>query len=148
MCNLITKDMIVLDLETKDKQDTIVQLARLIEKNGRLNEFEGFIKQVNIREDQFPTSVGYSVAIPHGKTDSVKTAALAFARLKNEVKWSDEESTKYIFLIAVPEKEAGNQHLKILAQISRRIMREEFRDQLENANSVEEILEMLDIEVE
>jgi len=147
MCNLITKDMIVLDLEAKDKQDTIQKLARLIEKENRLNEFDGFIEQVNIRENQFPTSVGFSVAIPHGKTNSVKTAALAFARLKNEVKWSDEENTKYIFLIAVPEEAAGNQHLKILAQISRKIMREEFRNQLEQVSSIDEVLEMLSLEV-
>lgn len=145
MCDLITKDMIILDLEVEDKDDTIKKLAKLIENEGRINDFNGFINQVNIRENQFPTSVGFDVAIPHGKTEAVKTAALAFARLKNKVKWSEDEEVRYIFLIAVPEKEAGDRHLKILAQISRCIMREEFREKLEKVTNGEEVLQMLDV---
>lgn len=143
MCDLITRDLITLDLKTRTKKETIDEMAKMIESQGRLYDIEGFVTQVEARENQFSTAVGYSVAIPHGKTESVKTAALAFARLENEVKWSDEESARYVFLIAVPEAEAGNRHLKILAQISRSIMREEFREKLGEVGSVDEVLELL-----
>lgn len=87
--------------------------------------------------------MGFDVAIPHGKCDSVKHAALAFARLDKEIQWSEEEKVKYVFLIAVPGKEAGDTHLKILAQISRKIMREEFREKLMEADNVDQILQVL-----
>ncbi|MCY6369882.1 PTS sugar transporter subunit IIA [Clostridium ganghwense] len=145
MNNLINKEMIVLDLEAKTKDDVIEKLSRVIEKQERLIDFEGYVAQVKRREEQFPTSVGFEVSIPHGKCDSVKTAALAFARLKDEVQWSEEEKAKYVFLIAVPEAEAGNTHLQILAQLSRKIMREEFRNNLKEAQQVEEILELLEV---
>ena len=77
------------------------------------------------------------------KTDAVKNASLAFARLKKEIQWSDEEKVKYVFLIAVPETEAGNTHLQILAQISRKIMREEFREKLKSSLGIDEILEVI-----
>lgn len=143
MCDLITRDLITLDLKTRTKKETIDEMAKMIEGQGRLHDIEGFVQQVEAREDQFSTAVGYSVAIPHGKTESVKTASLAFARLENEVKWSDEESARYVFLIAVPEAEAGNRHLKILAQISRSIMREEFREKLGAVGTIDEVLELL-----
>lgn len=145
MNDLITKQMILMDLEAKDKNDAIEKLAKIIESQDRLIDYNGFIAQVHEREENFPTSIGFNFAIPHGKCGSVKTAALAFARLKNEVQWSEDEKSKYIFLIAVSDKDAGNEHLKILANLSRKIMREEFREKLENAKSIDEILEILDI---
>lgn len=143
MNNIITKELIVLDLEASCKEEVIKELSKIIEKQDKLINYEGYIDQVFKREETFPTSIGFDVAIPHGKCDSVKTSAVAFARLKNEVQWSEDEKAKYIFLIAVPESEAGDTHLQILAQLSRKIMREEFREKLHGATNIEEILEII-----
>jgi PTS system fructose-specific IIA component len=143
MEKIITKNLIVLDLEASSKEAVINDMAKRIEVQGRLNNLEGYMEQVYKREETFPTSIGFDVAIPHGKTDAVKIPTVAFARLKNEVQWSNEESVKYVFLIAVPETEAGDMHLQILAQLSRKIMREEFREQLKNSSEIDELLEIL-----
>lgn len=145
MNELITKHMILMDLDAEDKNDAIKKLAKIIESQGRLIDYNGFIEQVKEREENFPTSIGFNFAIPHGKCGSVRTAALAFARLKNEVQWSEDEKSKFIFLIAVSDKEAGDEHLRILAKLSRKIMSEEFREKLENAKCSDEILGILDI---
>jgi len=143
MDNLITKELIILDLDLTSKEDVIKEMARLFESQGRLHDYNNYIKQVFAREETFATSIGFEVAIPHGKTDSVKEASLAFARLKNEIQWSDEEKVKYVFLIAVPETGAGDSHLQILAQLSRKIMREEFREKLKSSLGIDEILEVI-----
>jgi len=143
MDNLITKELIVLDLDLSSKEDVIKEMARVIEGQGRLYDYNNYVKQVFEREKNFSTAIGFEVAIPHGKTDSIKNASLAFARLKNEIQWSDEEKVKYVFLIAVPETEAGDTHLKILAQLSRKIMREEFREKLKFSLGIDELLEVL-----
>lgn len=145
MSNLINKDMIVLDMDAETKEEVIQKLAKLIEEQGKLENLDEYIAQVHKREEEYPTSVGFEVSIPHGKCDAVKSAAVAFARLKRPVKWSDEEQSKYVFLLAVPEKEAGNTHLQVLAQLSRKIMRDEFREKLQESNSIEEIESTLDI---
>jgi PTS system fructose-specific IIA component len=143
MEKIITRDLIVLDLESSSKEEVIKDMAELIEAQERLHDLRGYMAQVYKREETFPTAIGFEVAIPHGKTDAVKKPTVAFARLKNEVKWSDEENVRYIFLIAVPETEAGDMHLQILAQLSRKIMREEFRDQLKNSSEIDELLKIL-----
>ncbi len=143
MEKIITRDLIVLDLESSSKEEVIKDMAKLIDVQGRLRDLEGYMEQVYKREEIFPTAIGFEVAIPHGKTDTVKKPTVAFARLKSEVKWSDEENARYIFLIAVPETEAGDMHLHILAQLSRKIMREEFRDQLKNSSELDELLGIL-----
>ncbi|WP_373897984.1 PTS sugar transporter subunit IIA [Haloimpatiens sp. FM7315] len=143
MEKLINEELIILDMEALTKEEAINELALCIDKQDRLISYNGYVKKVFDRENEFSTAVGYEVAIPHGKSDSVKSAALAFGRLKDDIKWSEEESVRYVFLIAVPEKEAGNRHLQILAQISRGLMREEFREKLKNASTKDQILEIL-----
>ncbi len=141
--SLMTEKMVLLDLEIENKHEVIEKLARILQSEERLENYEEFVAKVEERETTFPTSLGFNFAIPHGKCDAVKKASVAFARLRNEIQWSDEEKAKYIFLIGVSEQEAGDQHLKILAQLSRKIMRDEFRQELQAANTVEEVLEVL-----
>lgn len=143
MDNLITKELIALDLDLSTKEEVIKEMAKLIEAQGKLHDYDDYIKQVFEREKDFATSIGFEVAIPHGKTNAVKCASLAFTRLKNEIQWSEDEKVKYVFLIAVPETEAGDTHLKILAQLSRKIMREEFREKLKTSSGIDEILSVL-----
>lgn len=145
MSDLINKEMIILDMEAETKDEVIEKLAKIMEEQSKLFNLEDYIAQVHKREEEYPTSVGFDVCIPHGKCDAVKSPAVAFARLKKPVTWSDEEQARYVFLLAVPEKEAGNTHLQILAQLSRKIMRDEFREKLEQSNSIEEIESTLDI---
>ncbi len=145
MSDLINKEMIILDMEAETKEEVIEKLARIMEEQGKLFNLDDYICQVHKREEEYPTAVGFDVCIPHGKCDAVKSAAVAFARLKNPVAWSNEEQARYVFLLAVPDKEAGNTHLQILAQLSRKIMRDEFREKLEQSNSIEEIESTLDI---
>jgi PTS system fructose-specific IIA component len=137
MENIMTKDMIVLGLEASTKEEAIEKLAKVFEKQDKLTDFNDYVKHVFEREERFPTAVGFGVATPHGKCDSVRQACVAFARLKNEIQWSKDEKVKYIFLIAVPDKDASDAHLKILAQLSRKIMREEFRKKLMDADDVD-----------
>lgn len=143
MNSIITEELIVLDLDVNTKEEAIDELTKVIDKQGRLIDCDRFIEQVIKREEMFSTAIGFDVAIPHGKSDAVKNAALGFAKLKNEIQWSKEEKVKFVFLIAVPEAEAGNTHLKILAQISRNLMKEEFREQLNSATQKSEFLELL-----
>ena len=143
MDDKITKEMIVLGLEAASKEEAIRGLAKVLEKQDKLTDYNDYVEHVFEREKVFPTAIGFNVAIPHGKCDSVKHAAVAFAKLKNEIKWSEEENVKYVFLIAVPEKEAGDTHLRILAQLSRKIMREEFREKLIKFDDVNDIFQLL-----
>lgn len=145
MSELINKSMIILDFNASSKEEAIEKLARKIDEEGRLQNLNLYIDEVKKREEEFSTAVGFDIAIPHGKCCYVKKAAVAFGRLKNKIKWSDEEEVKYIFLLAVPDSEAGDKHLQILAQLSRNIMRDEFRKKLEEGKGIEQVAEILEL---
>lgn len=56
----------------------------------------------------------------------------------------DGEKVKLIFMIAVPEQYAGNEHLKILQLLSRKLMDDAFREQLLTIRKVEDVLQLFD----
>lgn len=73
MEQVITTDLICLDVEAESKEDVIRLLAEKLDKAGRLNDKDEYIAEVFKREETYATGVGFSVATPHAKTDAVKT---------------------------------------------------------------------------
>lgn len=134
----------MLDAEARTKEEAIRLLAERMENAGRLREPEQYVAAVFARESAFSTAMGFGVAIPHGKSPAVKRAALAFARLKDEVKWAEGDTARYIFMIAVPPEAAGDEHLKILALLSRQLVHEEFRDSLGQVREARAIVRMIE----
>lgn len=140
---ILTVEQICLQLAAANRDEVIRCLANKLDKNKKLNNKEEYIKAVIARDDLTPTAMGYGIAIPHGVSSSVRVPALAVATLKEKVKWTEKDEVDLVFQIAVPEKNAGNTHLKILAALSRSLMHEEFRDSLRKASSEKAVLELL-----
>lgn len=138
---LINENLIDMNLEAETKEDVITKLAEMAYKEGRINDVDAYVRAVLKREEEYSTSVGFGVAIPHGKTDAVNEPFLGFAKTK-DVEWAapDGKPVDLVFIIGVPEAQAGDEHLRILAKLSRKLMKEEFRQLLRKANSKEDIL--------
>lgn len=145
MTKIIDINLIELELDLDNKESIIRHLAKIMDKNGRLNDIEQYIDSVMEREELVSTSVGHGVCIPHGKTDGVRIPSIAFARTKKKVEWGkgEEDKVNLIFMIAVPEKFASNDHLKILAALSRKLIDEDFRKRLTIINDKETLMQML-----
>lgn len=148
MGKLIEKNCIVFDIEG-EKQDVIRTLAGELFNAGKITDTEEFFQDALAREAIAPTFVGFDMGLPHGKTDHVLEASVCFGRTKAPVVWNEEsgDTADLVILIAVPLSEAGNTHMKILANLSRKLMHEEFRESLRNStkeqvyNILTEVLE-------
>ncbi|KPU26584.1 hypothetical protein TR13x_09575 [Caloranaerobacter sp. TR13] len=146
MNKIINSKLVRLDINGTNKKEIIVELAKLIEQEGRLNSIDEYVEEVLKREELSTTGIGFGVAIPHGKTNAVKVPTVAFGRSKNGVEWQslDDNPVHMIFLLAVPEEEASNAHLKLLAALSRKLMDESFRQELLTIDSEEKLIELLE----
>ena len=141
---LLNVNLIKLELSSTTKEDVIKEMATILDENGKLLDLDKYIKAVVAREKEFSTGIGMGIAIPHGKSSGVKEPALLFARSTVGIDYQsmDDELAHLFFLIAVPEK-SSDEHLKILSQISRKLMHKELRDSLMKASSPEEIITLL-----
>ncbi len=147
---LVNKKLISINLEVQDKTEAIKKLIAMIKEEGKIVSEEKFLNCVFAREQEFSTGVGNGIAIPHGRSETVKEAIIAFAKLNKRIDWNsiDDEKVDLIFLLGVPEKNTENLHLRILAQLSRKLMDEDFVKVLREAGTEQEIFNALsDIEV-
>ncbi|MED3785050.1 fructose PTS transporter subunit IIA [Geobacillus stearothermophilus] len=145
LIDLLNEELVVLEIKGTTKKDIIAELSSMLDKQGRLHDKHGFENAVLKREATSTTGIGFGVAIPHGKTDAVSVPSVVFAKHIDGVDWDslDGEPVQLIFLIAVPESHAGNEHLKILQMLSRKLIHDDFRNALLKATSKEEVLNVL-----
>lgn len=142
---LITTKLVNLELIGNSKSDVILELATLIDAEGRVNNFEQYLQSILEREALTTTGIGFGIAIPHGKTDAVTQTTVAFGRTKVPVDWESLDGTpaQIIFLLAVPEASKGDEHLRIIASLSRKLIHEEFREKLKSSTSEAEIVALI-----
>jgi fructose-specific phosphotransferase system IIA component len=141
----IDERTIVLDVDDTDRDAVIRRLAGLMSTTGRVLDEDAVVRAALDRELISTTGIGEGIAIPHAKCDGATEPVLAFARSQAGVDWNslDEAPAHLIFMIAVPEAAAGTEHLKVLAQLSRSLMKPSFRASIEMAATPADVLEAL-----
>lgn len=141
--DILSEKIIEVNLEVKDKTDSINKMIELAGKSGNIDNLEAVSKCVFEREKLVSTGVGKGFAIPHGKSDEIKDIAAAFAVLKDPIDFDsiDGEPVKYIFLL-VGKDSMLNLHIKLLSRISRLMNKDEFREKLSAASTSSDILKL------
>ncbi|MGL5351454.1 MAG: fructose-specific PTS transporter subunit EIIC [Cetobacterium sp.] len=148
--NLIDRDLIVLDSNSKTKESVIEELITLLDENGVLTSKNGFYNDVLSREKISPTGLEDGLAIPHAKSNFVKTPKIVVARLKSCIEdWEsvdDDNKVCLVFLLAIPSKHQGDMHIEILKNLTISFMKDGFIDSLKNAKNKDEFLTLLSSE--
>lgn len=146
LTDIISLDLIETDLKGNTQESIIDEMVEKLNYAGVLDSKEDFKKAILKREAESTTGLGMNIAIPHGKSVAVKRPAVVFGIKRDGVDWKslDGSDAKLIFMIAVPEEANGNAHLKILQMLSRKLMDNDFREQLLKVTEKEEALKLLD----
>lgn len=142
---MINKDLILLEEVIINREQALAVMIQKANDLGYLQDEKVYKAEVMAREEMMPTSVGFKVAIPHGRSKAVSNPFVVFLRNKNEFIWDDrnENEVDLIFMIGVPEANENNLHLRFLAEISKKLMDDDFRENLRKANNKNEVYEML-----
>ncbi|MEV0445874.1 fructose-specific PTS transporter subunit EIIC [Streptomyces spectabilis] len=141
----LTGQTVKVQLDSGDKEAAIREMAGLLARTGKVDDIEELVRTALAREAQGTTGLGEEIAIPHAKTDAVTAPVVGFARSAEGIEWGSLDGTKakLIFMISVPEAAAGDEHLRILALLSRKLMDTGFRERLVAAPDEAAILEVL-----
>ena len=131
----LTERTVKEQLDSTDKVAAIREMVRLLAETGPVADQEGLVAAVLAREEQGTTGLGDEIAIPHAKTDAVSAPVVGFARSAKGIDWGSFDSTlaKLVFMISVPQSAANDEHLRILALLSQKLMDADFRAALQAA---------------
>ena len=141
LAELLTEDLIRIPLQSTEKTQIIEELVDILYSAKKIEDRDRVLKAVLEREKVMSTGVGNSVAIPHGKSDSVKTLSASFGVTRGPVDFeaTDDRPVRLVFLLIGSQDQTGP-HLKALSRIARLMSEEKFRDQLIIAKSASEVL--------
>ncbi|MBL1098956.1 PTS fructose transporter subunit IIABC [Streptomyces coffeae] len=143
MSELITADLVDLDLSADTKESAARSLAARMAAAGRVTDLDGFLADVAAREEQMPTGLDGGIGIPHCRSEHVTEPTLAFGRSTVRIDFGAPDGpADLIFLIAAPAG-ADSDHLTILSSLARSLMDTAFTDALRSADEPERVAALI-----
>ncbi|QKV92968.1 PTS sugar transporter subunit IIA [Streptomyces sp. NA02950] len=143
MRELITADLVDLDLSADTKEAAARSLAARMAAAGRVTDLDGFLADVAAREEQMPTGLDGGIGIPHCRSEHVTEPTLAFGRSAARIDFGAPDGpADLIFLIAAPAG-ADSDHLSILSSLARSLMDTAFTDALRSADEPERVAALI-----
>ena len=133
--DLLDSGAVVASLAVPNKKALFQKLAEIAGRHADLDP-RIIVDRLAERERLGSTGFGGGVAIPHGKIDGLDRVVGVFARLAQPIDFSaiDDLPVDLVFLLLSPP-DAGVEHLKALARVSRRLRDRTFVAKLRGAGS-------------
>jgi len=151
LSELLSPSRIRVPLKSHDKDGILGELVELLlpvsggATDGRAGgDRQEVLDAVLERERQFPTGIGFGVAVPHGKTPALSSLGVVAGTATEPVPYEtvDGEPVRLFFLMAGPETAAGA-HVKAISRIARLVRHESVRGRLLAARTADEFYRVL-----
>ncbi|MGL4668852.1 MAG: PTS sugar transporter subunit IIA [Saezia sp.] len=141
--NILSSDHVQIDVGASSKKRVFEHVGLLFEQFNGIARAE-VSDNLFARERLGSTSLGYGVAIPHGRIKGVTQPLAAVLRLQQPIAFDapDDLPVDLLFFLLVPEA-ATQEHLEILSQIAEMLSDQVFRDALKKAGSSQELYEII-----
>ena len=135
------KEDVLLNVNVADKESLLKKISEYAEEIGFTNDPEGLLGSFKKREEEYSTGLQDGFAIPHAKSEAVERVGIIYVRLEKPIEWKtyDNKPVTDVFALMVPPKNAGNTHLKMLANLSTALLEDDFKQNLKTLNDSQEI---------
>ena len=145
LTQILRPSSVKVPLQGKEKQAVISELVDLLEAQNLLDDRAACLDAVLVRERTRSTGIGSGVAIPHGKCKGVSELVMAMGVAREPIDFGsiDGKGVTIIMLLISPSDRTGP-HIQALARISRLMLDEQFRQQLGQANSAEDVYSLIE----
>lgn len=143
IADLITPRSVIAQLRAASKRQALQELAKRAASITGVQERTIF-DVLSERERLGSTGIGYGIGIPHGKLPGLERICGVFARLERPIPFDaiDDQPVDLIFVLLAPEN-AGAEHLKALARVSRLLRDRAVCDKLRGTEGPEALYALL-----
>lgn len=143
---LIQDKNILLNTSYETKFELLDSISKHASNEGISKNKDNLLNAFLAREKLGSTGMVEGFAIPHAQTEDIVESSIIIVRNKVGIKdWEtmDGNEVKLVFAILVPINGAKDKYLKILADLSRKLMNKELRNNIYNAQSEKEIMNLI-----
>jgi PTS system nitrogen regulatory IIA component len=140
---LLDRTAISARVSAANKKKALAVIAEIAARNFGLEPGE-VLEALVEREAAGSTGVGHGVAVPHARLEGLQRIRGIFVRLDQPVEFEsvDDQPVDLLFALFAP-KNAGAEHLRALARVSRLLRQGELREQLRKARSADAVHALL-----
>lgn len=127
-----------MNLVGNDQKEILSSIADLASNLNIVEDKDILVNDYLEREKESTTGFGNGVAIPHARSNNVKTTSIIFGRSNNDIEWNslDGKPVNTFISLLVPNDQ-GDTHLKLLAKLSRQLVHKDFVEILKNGSEKE-----------
>ncbi|XBS67923.1 PTS sugar transporter subunit IIA [Acerihabitans sp. KWT182] len=122
---LLVPEAILWGLDAADKNEVIKMMVDNLWLQQRTDCRDKLCEDIWAREVPFPTVVGSGFAIPHARSEAARHSTISIARLRQPVAWGGVQ-VDTVFMLAIRQAAAENEHMKYFSTLARMLMNEEF----------------------
>lgn len=138
--DVLSRDSITLHGTARTRDDAITEAGRLLVAAGAVAP--SYVDAMHEREASVSTFMGNGLAIPHGTNEakgSIDHSAMSFIRYDEPIDWNGKPAR---FVVGIAG--AGDDHLVLLRKLATVFADKAKIGELEQANSVDDVLQVLD----
>ncbi len=141
--SLLDRHAILGNVSVNSKRQALQTIADIAARQLQL-EADDVLQALLEREKLGSTGVGLGVAVPHAALAGLDRMYGIFVRLENPVGYDsiDDMPVDLIFALLAPEN-AGTEHLRALAKVSRVLRQKDVREQLRRIDNPDAIYAVL-----
>jgi PTS system nitrogen regulatory IIA component len=141
---VLSKDTISLHLKGKTKEEIINELLDILISAKKIEDKSAAYSAVMDREKKMSTGMKHGIAIPHGKSASIKDLVACIGVSDTAVDFDslDHEPCR-IFIMTLSPLEKTGPHLQFLAEVSLLFKSSEKRAEILKAQDPDDILKIL-----
>lgn len=136
---------VCLNLNATTKDEAISEMTKMLYQNQVIEDQKTFIKEIYERESEGITGIGDGIAIPHGRSKTVKKNVIAVGRTKTGIlDWEsfDDKPIDCIIMFAIRDVDMS-QHIMLLSHVAELLLDEDVIQVLHTAQTSSEIVNVL-----
>lgn len=142
---MLNENTVELGVDLKSKEEVISYITEILDKEKRITSKEDTFKGYVEREGQCTTGIGFGIAVPHCKVESIVNPTIVYLTLKSPIDWQalDDKPVNVVIGLAIPKKDEGTLHLEILSRLASNLMEDEFKDSLFSMTNKNDLIKFL-----
>ena len=149
MSGFVSEENILLNQQATTKEEALRTISDAAARLGVADDVDAVYAAFLAREEIDKTGMVDGFAVPHCKTDAVKSAAVIIFKNAQPVEWPslDDKPVDIAMALLIPDSEAGTTHLRLLSKAAMLLMDDNFKSKLRESDDAADLAATLNVEL-
>ena len=149
MSGFVSEENILLNQQATTKEEALRTISDTAARIGVADDADAVYAAFLAREEIDKTGMVDGFAVPHCKTDAVKSAAVIIFKNAQPVEWPslDDKPVDIAMALLIPDSEAGTTHLRLLSKAAMLLMDDNFKSKLRESDDAADLAATLNVEL-